>query len=371
MTLYTGFDLLDGDGWHQDMAIRIEGGAVVELRPRAAGDAGEDLSGDALICPGFIDLQVNGGAGRMLSECRTVGDVSGLARAHLKGGTLGLLPTLISDTPQTTTRIIDLVADAARADPAILGLHLEGPHLAVAGAHDPSQLRPMTEADLALYLDAAPRLPRLMITLAPEQATTAQIARLAGAGILVSLGHTGCSYEEALAAFDAGARGTTHLFNAMSGLHHRAPGLVGAALDRARVIGLIADRHHVHPSAMRLALKARPGAICLVSDAMAVAGTGEDDLLLNGRRITRAAGRLTLADGTLAGADLTLWDAVQNLVSECGLPLEAALPHAFDTPHRALHGAPNRVAAGQPVRLLMIREGRLAATHTGDGWQPV
>jgi N-acetylglucosamine-6-phosphate deacetylase len=371
MTLYTGLDLLDGDGLRPDTSLRLENGRISSV-----GDAPDaqavDLSRDgtnALICPGFIDLQVNGGGGLMLGECQTVANLATLVSAHRRGGTVGLLPTLISDTARTTARIIELAADACGTVPGLLGLHLEGPHLAIAGAHDPALLRPMAEADLALYLDAAQRVPHLMITLAPEQATPAQIATLAEAGVCVSLGHSGCDYDMACAAFDAGARGVTHLFNAMSGLHHREPGLVGAALDRADVIGVIADGVHVHPAALRLAMRARPEAICLVSDAMAVAGTGLTGFELSGRTITRSDGRLTLDDGTLAGADLTQARAVEVMTRVGACDPFAALKAAFDTPHRVLTGQPNRIVVGQRADLLQVHGPVLRAVHCSEGWQ--
>lgn len=357
MTLYTGLDLLDADGMRPDMALRIEADRIAELRPRVAGETGTDLSqggARALVCPGFIDLQVNGGAGLMLGECRTSADVSRLAAAHRAGGAVGLLPTLISDSAPETARIVDLVAEAAAQDPAILGLHLEGPHLALAGAHDPAQLRPMTETDVALYRRAAGILPHLMITLAPEQVTTAQIGALAEAGVIVSLGHSGAGYAAATAAYAAGACHATHLFNAMSGLHHREPGMVGAALDRADWIGLIADGVHVHDAGLRLAWAAARDRLILVSDAMALAGTDDPGFTLGGRVITRAGGRLTLADGTLAGADITMIGAARHMADAVGVPLPQVLPLAFDAPHRLLTGLPNRIVPNQPARLLCL-----------------
>ncbi|NKX46079.1 N-acetylglucosamine-6-phosphate deacetylase [Roseibacterium sp. KMU-115] len=352
------------------MALRVTAGVVEEVRPRRPDETATDLSRDgtrALVCPGFLDLQVNGGAGLLTGDCTTPADLSRLAAAHRAGGTLGLLPTLISDSPATTARVIDLVA--ATRDPAILGLHLEGPHLTIAGAHDPAMLRPLTDADLALYRDAARRLPHLLITLAPEQVTPARIAALAEAGVHVSLGHSGSSYAQATAAYAAGASHATHLFNAMSGLHHREPGMVGAALDHADWIGLIADGHHVHDAALRLAHAARPESLILVTDAMAVAGTDATRFTLAGRQITRAGGRLTLADGTLAGADITMIAAVRHMAEATGAPLAAILPLAFDTPHRMLTGRPNRIEPGAPARLICLHGDRLTATLTAGDWE--
>ena len=197
----------------------------------------------------------------------------------------------------------------------------------------------MTDDDLATLAQAAAALPHLICTLAPEAVTPDQIARLAAAGAMVSLGHSDCSFEQAQAGFDAGARMVTHLFNAMSPLTHRAPGLTGAALDDGRVwAGLIADGFHVDAAALRIALRAKagPGRMFLVSDAMSTIGTDLPGFLLNGRQIFRGDGRLTLADGTLAGADIALIDAVRHVHLTLGLPLEDALQLAALFPAQAM-----------------------------------
>jgi N-acetylglucosamine-6-phosphate deacetylase len=328
MSWFTGLDLLDATGLHRDIALHVTAHAAeIALR---AGQSGTDLSRDgarALVTPGLVDLQVNGGAGRLLGDFTATADLFAMDAAHWATGTAAILPTLISDRPEVTRRVIDLVASAQQSCPAILGLHLEGPHLAVAGAHDPAMLRPLTDDDLALYIAARARLGVLMITLAPEMVTQAQIGALNDAGVIVSLGHTGCDYDTACAAFASGARMATHLFNAMSGLHHRNPGLVGATLDCAMPYGLIADGVHVHRAALKIALAAHePGAV-LVSDAMALTGSAADHFTLAGRTAYRRNGRLELADGTLAGADLTLVKAVENIAdwTACDLAHAAAM----------------------------------------------
>ncbi|MBY6200452.1 N-acetylglucosamine-6-phosphate deacetylase [Maritalea mobilis] len=353
-------DILDGTGLHRGMEIEIKGGRIAALRK---GKAREDAP---LLCPAPLDLQVNGGAGRMLGECEAPGDVLEILAAHRHLGTGAILPTLISDTPQAISRAISLISAAKAADPGILGLHLEGPHLAIAGAHDPGQLRDLTDADVDRYLAAKARVGVLMITLAPERANPQQIARLSEGGVIVALGHSDCDYDTACAALEAGARMVTHLFNAMSGLNHRQPGLVGAALDRAAWFGLIADGHHVHEAALRLALRARPEAAIPVSDAMAVAGTDRTGFALNGRAITRKAGRLTLEDGTLAGADLSLVEGLRHIRQVMDLPWQEVLPMGFDRPHRLLFGTPNRITEGAPAHLLKLEKGNLSVLDAKD-----
>ncbi|MFW2588665.1 N-acetylglucosamine-6-phosphate deacetylase [Sagittula sp. SSi028] len=315
---------------------------------------------EGVLMPGFVDLQVNGGDGVMLGEALSPDGVARIAAAHQRLGCAGILPTLITDRPAQVTAAIAAVAGAiAQGASGVLGLHLEGPHLDPVrkGAHDATLIRPMTDADCAELVAAAAILPNLKVTLAPENVGLAQIRRLADAGVIVSLGHSDCSYETARAAFDAGASCVTHLFNAMSGLGHRAPGLVGAALDSDVAVGVIADGEHVHPAALRAALNAKQrGAIFAVSDAMAVAGSDLDSFDLGGRRVLRGAGRLTLADGTLAGADLTLARAATGL-TEMGQPLERALAMVSSVPASVLRDPMGcgRLRAG--VRVLHLNAG--------------
>lgn len=358
---FRGVDLLDGEGWRRGVDIDVAEGRIAAIRPGRARD------GAPVLCPAPLDLQVNGGGGRMLGACESPGDVLEILAAHRRLGTGGILPTLISDTPEITARVVRLVETARRADSGILGLHLEGPHIATPGAHDPARLRDMTAEDVARAIEAKSRTGALMITLAPERATTAQIGELARAGIVVSLGHSACTCEAAEAAFAAGARMATHLYNAMSGLHHRAPGLVGAALTRAEVFGLIPDGHHVADAALKVALAARPEGAIPVSDAMAVTGTTRESFVLSGREVHRRDGRLTLGGGTLAGADISLMQGLRHIAQVTGRPLAEVMPMGFDRPHRLLTGTPNRLAEGSPARLIHI-DGDRVEGFDGHAW---
>jgi N-acetylglucosamine-6-phosphate deacetylase len=334
--------IFDGERLREGGTLVVEDGqvaAVLDAGAPAPGIAVEDLVA-GVIAPGFIDLQVNGGGGEMLGAGADADAIARICAAHALLGATGILPTLITDRPEVTAQVIGAGLAAARARvPGFLGLHLEGPHLdpSRAGAHDPALIRPMTDADLNALEAAARALPALMLTLAPEAATPAQIARLARAGAVVSLGHSNCAAEAAEAAFAAGARAVTHLYNAMSQLSARAPGLVGAALTAPVHAGIIADGVHVADAALRAALAAKDDRLFLVSDAMAVAGTDRAAFSLGGRRITRQDGRLTLADGTLAGADISLPQSVAHLV-RLGCPPARALAMATRIP-AALVGA--------------------------------
>jgi N-acetylglucosamine-6-phosphate deacetylase len=355
--------VFDGDRMHADAALVVEDGRVAAIVPRAEAPSGERVAlAGGILAPGLVDLQVNGGGGVLLNDAPDVDGIRAICAAHARLGTTGLLPTLITDTPEVTRAVVEagIAATEARV-PGFLGLHLEGPHLdrRRKGAHDPALIRPMTAEDLAALLGAARRLPALLVTLAPESATPAQVAALAGAGAVVSIGHSDTGIAAARAAFAAGARCVTHLFNAMSQLGNREPGLVGAALDAEGVrAGLIADGIHVAPESMRAALAAKRGAdgIFLVTDAMPVAGTDLTEFALNGRRILRRDGRLTLEDGTLAGADIDFAGAIRVLVREVGLTPAQALRMATAVP-AAVIGAEarcGRLAPGMPADLVHL-----------------
>lgn len=355
-----GARIFDGHDWHDDAALLLEFGMVSAIVPASAVPAHAAmvrLDGGSLV-PGFIDLQVNGGGGVLFNNEPSLAGIRTICAAHARFGTTALLPTLISDTVAVNMAAIAAgQAAVAHAVPGFIGLHLEGPHLALArkGTHDPALLRPMDDSDLARLRAARDILPNLLVTVAPEAVTPAQIAALREAGIVVSLGHSDASFEMASAAFAAGAGMTTHLFNAMSQLGNRAPGMVGATLHKPSVhAGLIADGIHVHPAAIQIALQAKtgPGRLFLVTDAMSQTGTDLKELTLNGRTITRSAGALRLADGTLAGADLDMIDAVIFMHSTIGLPIEEAIRMASLYPAQALgiddshgHLAPGAVAS--------------------------
>jgi N-acetylglucosamine-6-phosphate deacetylase len=292
----------------------------------------------------------------------TVEGIRAICEAHARFGTTALLATLITDTPGVMARAIHAGVEAhARQVPGFLGLHLEGPHLSLArrGAHHPDLIRPMTDGDTDILRAARSALPNLMVTLAPEAVDDAQIGALAEAGVCVSLGHSDTSAERAKRAFAAGARCVTHLFNAMSGLSHREPGLVGALLDTGDAsAGLIADGHHVAPEVIRIALRAKtgPGRIFLVTDAMSTIGTDLAEFELNGRRIIRRNGKLTLADGTLAGADLDMNAAVRFIARNTPLPREEALRMASLYPAQCLgiEGARGCLAPGAAADIVHL-----------------
>jgi len=338
-TLYRGGRIFDGVRFHEGTALRTEAGRVTALGAEAEEQGGDvvDLNGD-ILSPGYVDLQVNGGGGVLFNAEPTVDALACMAAAHRSLGATSILPTLITDTPDKTRAAIAATKAAIAAGvPGIAGLHLEGPHLSVArkGAHEAALVRPMEATDVALLVAAAQDLPALKMTLAPESVTPAQVRELAAAGVVVSLGHTDADFDTCMTYAEAGASCVTHLFNAMSQLGNREPGLVGAALAAPGLnAGLIADGIHVHPQVIRAAWAAKrgPGRIFLVSDSMSPAGTDQTEFELTGRMISRRDGRLTLADGTLAGADLDLTTALRVLTGKADVPLEQALAAATSVP---------------------------------------
>ena len=340
--IISGGPIFDGTQLRNDAAAIFRNHELHAIVPSSdAPSPAIDLDGD-ILSPGYTDLQVNGGGGVMLNDDPSVETIARIANAHHGLGTRWLLPTLITDTPDITHAAIAAAAEACDAGtPGVAGLHLEGPHLSVArkGAHDANLIRPMTATDLKALVAAAQSLPALMVTIAPENVKPSQVTALTEAGVIVSLGHTDADFETCMIYAKAGASVATHLFNAMSQFGSRAPGLVGAALTSGQLsAGLIADGLHVHPATIQAAFaaKAAPGAIFLVSDAMAVAGTDDTSFRLGGRLIQRQNGRLTLEDGTLAGADLELTTALSVLTQDCGIPLETALKAATSHPARLI-----------------------------------
>ena len=336
--------ILAGDEFRDDLAVVIEDGRITALVSDAApqlGSADEQVElGGGWLLPGFIDAQVNGGGGVLFNNTPDVDSLRTLAAAHRRFGTTGLLPTLISDDVQVMRRAIDATRAAiAQGVPGVLGIHLEGPYIAPArkGTHDANKFR-VPDADeiaMAASLDNGVTL----LTLAPERVPLESIRALVERGVIVAAGHTAASYEEARAGLDAGIRGFTHLYNAMSPLTGREPGAVGAALeDRYSWIGIIADGVHVHPASLRVALAAKPrGKVMLVTDAMPPVGADSPSYELYGEVITAVDGVVRNAAGSLAGSALDMATAVRNAVHLLGLPLDEAARMASRYPAQFLN----------------------------------
>jgi N-acetylglucosamine-6-phosphate deacetylase len=350
--------VLTDNGIEEGLAVLVQAGRIVavvsEHEALQRADDAYDLQGSTLL-PGFIDCQVNGGGGVLFNNSPDAESLRRIGAAHRQFGTTGFLPTLISDDAGRMQEAVAATHVAiAQGVPGVLGIHLEGPYLAPArkGTHDASKFRvpDAQEIELATALDNGITL----ITLAPERVGADTVRALVERGAIVCAGHTAASYEETRVGIDAGIRGFTHLFNAMSPLTGREPGAVGAAMEDAGTwCGVIVDGHHVHPASLRVALKAKArGKVFLVTDAMPPVGADDPSYELYGEVITARDGVVRNATGTLAGSALDMATAVRNSVRILGLPLEEAA----------------RMASAYPAEFLGIgdRYGRIAPGYHAD-----
>ena len=344
-------------GLQEGLAVRLRGNCIMgvgpasELTPAARQ---RDLRG-ALLLPGFIDIQVNGGAGVLFNDSPSVEAIARIGAAHRRFGTTGFLPTLISDDLATLEAAIEATRQAmAEGVPGLLGIHIEGPFLSPRrkGIHQASKLRRIDETAFELLTSLASG--RTLVTLAPETTSIEMIGRLAKAGVIVSAGHSNATYATAREALDHGVTGFTHLFNAMSPLTSREPGVVGAALeDPASWCSLIVDGRHVDPVVLKIALRCKPlDRFILATDAMPCVGSGEKSFRLQGKLITVKDGACVDEDGTLAGSDLDMASAVRNAVNLLGLDLLDA----------------SRMASGNPAQFLGLGDllGRIAPGYRAD-----
>ncbi|WP_101926074.1 MULTISPECIES: N-acetylglucosamine-6-phosphate deacetylase [Luteimonas] len=366
--------VLTDDGFRDDVAVLVDSGRIVALTapddPRVRGAQHHDLGGDWLL-PGFVDAQVNGGGGVLFNNAPTVEAIRTIAAAHRRFGTTALLPTLISDDLDVMRAAIAAVREAIDAGvPGVVGLHLEGPYLAPArkGTHDAGKFRVPDADEVALATSLGNGV--TLVTLAPEQVPLARIRALVAGGAIVAAGHTEAHYEAVRAGLDAGIRGFTHLFNAMSPLQGRAPGAVGAALeDRDSWCGIIVDGAHVHAASLRVALAAKPrGKVFLVTDAMPPVGSDRPDYVLYGETITAIDGVVRNAAGALAGSALDMMTAVRNTVQTLGVPLDEAARMAATYPAQflGLDGERGRIAPGLRADFVVVDEAlALQATWIG------
>lgn len=347
----TGFST----GW-----LRIEQGRIAAIEANPTADLPQIQLPSGLLCPGFIDVQVNGGGGELFNTNPSLACLRQMMAAHRPYGTTAMLPTVITDDLAVMQQAADAVAEAIRLnEPGILGIHFEGPHLSEAkrGCHPLPFLRPLSDAELALYCRADVGV--VMVTLAPEAVPAAQIRQLVAAGVVVALGHSNATAAQVLAALDAGASGFTHLYNGMSTLTSREPGMVGTALadDRA-YCGLILDGEHLHPLSARLAYQAKGAErMVLVTDAMSPVGTDQSEFYFAGGRVTRQGMKLTNAAGSLAGSVLDMQAAVIYAISQLGVPPVQALQMASLTPAQWLQQS-NRglLQPGAVADLLWLNE---------------
>lgn len=333
--------LFDGERWHENCAVSFANGLIIRVGGPAGVDAASSLDvlpPGTILAPGFVDLQVNGGGGVLLNDQPDAASVRTIIAAHRGFGTTGLLPTLITDVPEKLCQLAAAGPDIARI-PGVLGLHLEGPFLNPRrkGIHPEAAVRAPRDDDVAAIFAIARQLP-VLVTLAPECVPAGFIAELVAKGVRVAIGHSEATAVQVTAALDEGATAVTHLFNAMSQMTPREPGVVGTALDDRRIIsGIICDGVHVASANLRTAFRAvGRERLALVTDAMPSVGSASATFMLQGRSITLQEARLTDSDGTLAGAHLSMIGAVRNAVALLGASLADALVMASLTPARLL-----------------------------------
>jgi len=348
--------MFDGQNYCDHQVLTIDNGKIVAID--------DDLSlvdrvVEGLVVPGFIDLQVNGGGGALFNDSPSLNGIKTIITAHAQFGTTGMLPTLITDKVEVMAQAADAMAQAiAEQVPGILGIHFEGPHLSVAkkGAHIEEFIRPISEQEWAVL--ERKDIGKVLVTLAPETVSTDDIARMVALDIKVCLGHSNASYQTTQAAIEAGADGFTHLYNAMSPLLGREPGVTGCALlnDQASC-GLIVDGLHVDYAACKLALKIKPaGSIFLVTDAMPPVGTNETAFNLVGKQVTLADGKLTSTTGELAGSVLDMATAVKNTAEGANVGLEEAIRMASKYPanYINLSGIRGELKVGQAADFVVL-----------------
>jgi len=331
-------ELFDGHHFLNDKVLTITNGVIsaIDQDTRQV-----DIVATGLVVPGYIDLQVNGGGGVLFNDAPTLAKLKTMMHAHAMFGTTSMMPTLITDSVAIMKQAADVIAQAIKQNMlGIIGIHFEGPHLSLAkkGTHCGAMIRPITDAEWQIF--TRQDIGQVMVTLAPETVSTYDIIQLVKLGVKVCLGHSNANFTQAQQAVDAGASSFTHLFNAMSPLQGREPGMVGCALlNDNTYAGLIVDGHHVDYASCQLAIKTKPkGSIFLVTDAMPVVGTALTEFPLYDRTVYLDAGKLTSTSGELAGSSLDMASAVKNTHQQLQLPLDESLRMASLYPAQYLFG---------------------------------
>ncbi len=346
--------LFDGNELHNHQKLTIEQGYIQSVTP--ADDSGVHfLSG--LLVAGFIDIQINGGGGVLLNDATDFAAIKTIGEAHNQFGTTSWFPTLMTDDLNKMQLAADAVAETLQNNSTgVEGIHFEGPHISNLknGVHEQSFIRPLTEAEFSLY--TRDDLGQVLVTLDPDLVSDSDIRLLCEQGVIVCLGHSNARYERASSALAAGARGFTHLFNAMSALNSRAPGMVGAALNHAdSFYGLILDGIHVHEAAANIAYKANPNML-LVTDAMPPVGSKKTEFRFFDETICVKDNRLVNAEGRLAGSLLNMNQALINCHRFLNQPLENSLNLSSQQAAKFLNREQDlgRIASGKKANLVLL-----------------
>ena len=324
--------LFNGQRMLTEQVLSINNGTITAIDQNIDN---ADYYAKGLVVPGFIDLQVNGGGGVLFNQSPSVDHLKTMMKAHCQFGTTAMMPTLITDKVAVMAQAADVIAQALNEKvPGILGIHFEGPHISIAkkGAHSSEFIRTITDAEWDIL--QRQDIGKIIVTLAPEAVRLDDVKRMVNLGIKVCIGHSNADYKTTQACVDAGASGFTHLYNAMSPLQGREPGVVGAALLNDHTsCGLILDGHHVDYVSAKIALKTKPkGKLFLVTDAMPPVGCDQTEFDFFDRKVTLAEGKLTSSTGELAGSVLTMITAVHNAYHHLDITLEEAIKMATQYP---------------------------------------
>ena len=366
--------IFDGQALLSNHALVVDSGHIADVLPIDEVPASLPVSysrPNVTLVPGFNDLQVNGGGDVLFNDAPTVEGLQMIASVHRRHGTTGMLPTLISEDLSTMKAAIEAVSDAHQRVPEVLGIHLEGPFLSKKrpGIHNSSNLRSVGNSDIEVVSSLASGV--TLLTLAPDAVSASHIHELRQRGVHVFAGHSDASYEVTKAALTAGVTGFTHLFNAMSPMQTRAPGMVGCALAcEDSWVGLIADGHHVHSAVLKLAIRAKTaGKVFLVTDAMPSVGSLRTSFSLNGELISTLDGCNYNERGVLAGSDLDMCSAVNNVVDMCGVDWLEALRMASLYPAQAvgLGDSLGRLKKGYRANIVALNEARQVVESWVDG----
>ncbi|GAA0361098.1 N-acetylglucosamine-6-phosphate deacetylase [Bowmanella denitrificans] len=365
-----------GKQWLRPAYLHIQHGVIAQVCETPPPGQPLVNAGPGMVVPGFIDVQVNGGNGVLLNDCPTLAGLRNIFAAHSRFGTTAMLPTLITDSLDCMQRTADAIAQALTSgEPGIVGVHFEGPHMSLAkrGVHSPQYLRSISAAEMAVF--ARQDLGVKVITVAPEVVSPTQISELVAMQVRVCLGHSNANAEQVQAALQAGASGFTHLYNGMSALTSREPGMVGTALaDEHSWCGLILDGHHLHPLSARLAIRAKGvDKIMLVTDAMPPVGTQDTEFAFYGEKVRREGSKLLAPSGSLAGSVLDMAGAVRYAVESLDVGLDDALLMASHSPATFLgiqdhHGS---LQVGRRADMLLLDK-QLQVQHAwlaGQPWQ--
>jgi N-acetylglucosamine-6-phosphate deacetylase len=361
--------IFDGEQVLADRVLHLLNGRVAgivrrkDLPPAAQV---QELSG--CLSTGFFDIQVNGGASVLFNSTPTTAGIGAIAAAHRRFGTTALLPTVITDAPKVMDAACQAVIEM-QGQSGVKGIHIEGPHISLPrrGTHETKFIRPLGNETLGNLRNLRDAGVKVLITVAPEAVHPGQIAAMVEMGVVVSIGHSDADAAQTLAALNEGATCFTHLFNAMSPMLNRAPGVTGTAINSPAYCSLICDGIHVDDGMVGLAVRARPvgDRMILISDAMPTVG-GDDSFVLYGRTVGLVDGRLVNSEGSLAGAHTTMADTLARMVNVVGVDLQAALRMAITNPARLMGLSQDFALIGAPLADLVMLDDNLSCTALID-----